>query len=365
MIIYLLLSTIILLIALLDSYCIYLKKYKISFISRFEISLENVVQFTIFSLMLLLVMLRDINIGTDYKNYIRLLNQMSWVDWKDLITYSQISGLEIGFAFCSKIVLSLSDKVSFVFGFWYCILFLLLNRFINQFSTKFFFSLYIFLTLSMYNQSFNILRQYIALAVFLFAFEYLVNGKTLKYILLVLLAGSIHISVLITLIFIVIRKFSNKMTKFTSLTFIFISFILSMVGKPLINMVVSMTSYSTYLHREVASEVGVGLLINILIFTLLLFFYDSMCAKDTNNKYFLFASAMSLSLNLFISDLAMIGRLMIFFKIFYIISVVRIIENFKINRALFETCIYLLFFIYYSYSVSGTCFETSPYIFMS
>lgn len=365
MIIYLLLSTIILLIALFDSHTMCLEKYKIALASRFEISLKTIVQFIILMLMFLLAMLRDANIGTDYKNYIRLLTTLRWVDWKELITYSQTSGLEIGFVFFSKIVLFFSDQISFVFGFWYCLLFLLLNRFINQFSTRAMSSLYIFLTLSMYNQSFNILRQYIALALFLYAFEFLVKGKILKYILLVVLAGSIHISVFITFVFITIWRFSNKMTKFLSLTLVFSSLVLSIIGKPLINMLVSMTTYSNYLHKEVASEVGVGLLINILIFAVLLFFYDSMSAKDTNNKYFLFASAMSLSLNLFISDLAMIGRLMIFFKIFYIISVVRIIENFKINRALFETCIYLLFFIYYSYSVSGTCFETSPYIFMS
>ena len=365
MIIYLLLSTIILLIALFDSHSIYLEKYKIALTSRIEISLKNIVQFIILILMFLLVMFRDTSIGTDYKNYIRLLIPLRWIDWKELITYSQISGLEIGFVFFSKIVLFFSDKISFVFGFWYCLLFLLLNRFINQFSTRAMSSLYIFLTLSMYNQSFNILRQFIALALFLFAFEFLVKGKVLKYILLVILAGSIHISVFITFVFIAIWRFSNKMTKLLSLTLVFFSLVLSIVGKPLINMLVSMTTYSNYLHKEVASEVGVGLLINILIFAVLFFFYDNMNTKDTNNKYFLFASAMALSLNFFISDLAMIGRLMIFFKIFYIISVVRIIENFKINRALFEICIYLLFFIYYGYSVSGTCFETSPYIFMS
>src|SRR5699024_10351989 len=75
-------------------------------------------------------------------------------------------------------------------------------------STFLFFTIYYF-------QTYNITRQWLAIAIVFFAIKYLFSNKYIKYLLIVLVASTIHSSAIITLSFIplhvwVTRKLSKK-----------------------------------------------------------------------------------------------------------------------------------------------------------
>lgn len=340
-------------------------KYCYFFVDSKRVTFQRLLLGFLVIYMLFLLANRDVSIGTDYKNYMFLLDGLAFVSWKDLIEFSKISGLEIGFCFFSKLVLELSNSIIIVFMFWYLVIILLLIKFLDKFSPNINTSMYLFITFSMFNQSMNILRQYVAMAIFLYAFYYLLKNRFYRYLSLMFLACLIHISIIFTLPIAFIRKCSNRISYVISILLVFISFILSRIGFPVIEKIVSLTSYSNYLYKEVSSESGLGLIINLFIFIVLLLYYWDISSRDNNAKYYLFAGAVSLSLNFFISDLAMIGRLMVFYKIFFVVSLPVFIDSIKHRGQGFiiEMCMYVLFFIYYLFSIFGTCFETSPYIF--
>lgn len=132
--------------------------------------------------------LRD-NVGYDYPEYLKIfysLNARS--NWKD-------SGIELGFTFINRMVGSLTNNNASVF-FIVCaaIITIPLYKSFARDSAYIELTIFLFIVLGFYADTFNVMRQFMSSAIIFVGFKYVYNRKFIKFLLVVLFASIIHIS---------------------------------------------------------------------------------------------------------------------------------------------------------------------------
>ena len=166
-------------------------------------------------LILFLVVLqgaRSVTVGGDlFDNYADLYNESGGVRFDSIISYSAFRGYEWGYIFFNKLVYILSGGSLFAFliSISVCYIGSILYM-ISKYSKNRFYSVFIFITLYLFNVSMNNLRSTLALSIIYFAFAWLIEKKNIKFILAVLLATTIHQTALIFIPLIAINSIENK-----------------------------------------------------------------------------------------------------------------------------------------------------------
>lgn len=308
-------------------------------------------------------------VGTDTHTYNYWFTQLDGYSLLRLGEWSQNSYIEIGIGILAKL-----GKLVFKnnHGAWLVlslVMFWALYQFIKVFSYNYAFSLFLFLCFGLFNQFFNISAQFIAATLLLASLVRLKNDSTKQYFLFLALAIMFHRSAIIGLILFPMYKMKKNAVEFSLLT-VLAAFILSRFASQIVPYIVSRTIYSHYLYREVSSESGVGLIMNISLLACLVYFYKDMHEIEDNSHVWVYAATITVSLNFFIGSLGMISRLMVYFKMFYLVSIpcLSMAMKKRVKSKLFAEFanfgIIVLFCVYYLYSlVHTTCFDTVPYIF--
>lgn len=126
--------------------------------------------------------------------------------------------------------------------------------------------------------SMNIMRQYCGVAIVFYFFKYLLEGKTLKYLLGVTLATLMHYSSIIALAFLFIRVFIKwkEMSKKEKVMWITLTFLLPLICIILLHSVIS--EYGQYFESH---ENNPGILTISKILFIIISFYISMLRKKT------------------------------------------------------------------------------------
>lgn len=327
------------------------------------VSIQKVLFFIDSVFMIIIASYRHVSVGTDTKVYTYWFEILKQYSFNQLSEWVKISRIELGTGALAKLGIVLFGNN--IVGAWiviYTLIFMCLGKFISYFSKNEILSLFLFLTFSLYNQTFNIVGQCMAAAILVIATIYAQKKDYKRFLCIVGIAFLIHKSAVIGLIIYPLTRIEKEARR-NSLVIVGVSYVLSKFASIVIPIIVSHTSYSYYLYWEQGSESGVGLFINLAIFICFLVFYERM---GENANIWLYMSAITLALNFFIGYMSMLGRLMVYFKLFYIVSIPIFINGFekKINRQLISVGIIVLFSIYYFWSIYfGTCFETVPYIF--
>lgn len=131
-------------------------------------------------------------VGNDYTRYEEFFH---------LIPLRQVVPTEFGF---NGIVLLMQflagrDARLSIFGLFAFITVAFMIKAVYDQSEDFFFSFFLFMTLSYYFQSLNTVRYYFAWAIAVFSMKYVLKRQYLKFVLLILPAASVHKSVLLVI----------------------------------------------------------------------------------------------------------------------------------------------------------------------
>ncbi|WP_425609801.1 EpsG family protein, partial [Vibrio splendidus] len=165
------------------------------FVSVFIFSKNNhISNFAYFSVFLYLTLLSGFryDVGTDFSNYLHYFylielgyDDVAEISFVYLFKFSQFIGLTEQFVF---FVLALIISFGFISYFkYFC-------------DKSGFLAIYLFFTVSIfYFASFNLVRQFTAVAIFLFSVRYIIERRMFKYILMILFSSSFHISALLML----------------------------------------------------------------------------------------------------------------------------------------------------------------------
>jgi transmembrane protein EpsG len=128
-------------------------------------------------------------VGTDYWTYKKMLSAAK------MTQLAEYEG-DIGFLIISKIISHFTDNTRvhfFVISSFIVILFML---YIYKYSKVKWLSVLIYLGLGSYFVAFNIMRQFIAVAICIYAYKYIINDSK-KYYIFIVLASTFHMTALV------------------------------------------------------------------------------------------------------------------------------------------------------------------------
>lgn len=300
---------------------------------------SNSILFVIFVLLSLFCGLRY-NVGVDYDAYLLIFD--------DIKSGNDISVQEPGYRLLVEAIIAIGGNQQLVFLLFAFATNLLIYKYIKYNSPNSpFLSLFTYLCVgAFFLSSLNLVRQYLAIAIFAYSLKYVMNKKFYKYLIIILLGAFFaHTTLLLLLpVYLLNNKISNK----SKLVIILSLFLLSRF----VAVIIQASSYSVYL---LASDVdnSMELIYLFFIITFLLLLVD--CFDKCNCKHlffnlnfmsFLFLMTMILNPNI-TTDIFM--RMNNYFFIGAIVLIPSVLSLFKQLRArlLLSTFYFLFLFVYY------------------
>jgi hypothetical protein len=149
--------------------------------------------------------------GTDSPNYIRFFNDYTdsiW-DWQNV----EKKYTEYGFYYLSVLLKSIYNNITFYFLCISCISMLPLLKSLSSLSVYPILGFIVYFARFLPARNMNQIRGALAIAIVMYALKFLAANKPKKYIIIVLFATTIHLSILIALIFVFIYKIKVSLIK--------------------------------------------------------------------------------------------------------------------------------------------------------
>lgn len=308
-----------------------------------------------FVVMFLLVALRGANVGTDYIDVAKAYQNLS----QGILTKHDVNWFGYPLVYLCRFIGLIFGDSYFVFYFilaFFSLFFVFKG--IIKFSENKKLSLILFITFCLYYQLMNQSRQMLAISIIFYAIGFIKEKKLIKYFLLILLAGCIHESALIMLPFYFIDKIKLK-----SYIMIIIGISVVIIGfyTPILEFLISKTSYSIYLNTIYNVSFKLSTLFN-LVFRLMLFVFSYYVIKKHNknleNNYLINLSFICTILQIITVKYYFLGRLTTYFFISYlylipiVYNLLKKNKNTKIVTAMLVVALISIYNVYY-FSSSG------------
>lgn len=263
---------------------------------------------------------RHFTIGNDTAVYLRTHNAIV----EKGLNVADTSRLEPGYIFLDFA----STKVSNEFNFFLFIMALLTNMgiafLIIKYSKNPMMSLLLFVLFRFFFDEMNIMRQFLSISIILCGVEYIKNRKLIKYLLIILLASTIHYSALFAFpIYFLYRRSFDKKTKaillvITAIAFVSLNSILSTVTSKI-------GLYSGYVDayydsNKLGSIISAIMSASIYIYSLIIFKkYKKKASDELEYSFFLNISFICMLLNVCSIRISILSRLIDYYEIFIIV----------------------------------------------
>lgn len=262
---------------------------------------------------------RDVSIGTDLKTYLPLFEKLKSSSLIDFIGInSEFIGYEKGYLLLNYIISFFGDSrllLVIISGIYiYSV-----SHLISKFSPLPFLSLLLFVLANFYFSGMNLLRQYLAIAVLLFSLRYVINRSFIRFIIIVLIASSIHRTALVfTLIYFL---YPIQLTRRYVVFVVSISLLSYFVlGQFLFSYLLSLMELSKFEKYILAGANG-GMIfyLFILCFASLMIFIPFDKRNESTNRTFFHMMLLALLVQSFAVTIAELARLTQYFFISFIV----------------------------------------------
>lgn len=142
-----------------------------------------------FTILFLISALR-VDVGTDYKSY---------VSWFNSVTTFPVGFTNFSFNLCIYIIKIFSNEYQLLFIVTsFLILFTIYYTVVSRYD-EYDMILFLFIILGYYFSTFNGIRQWIATAIFMYSYKYIINKQFIKFCLCIFIASSFHITAVLLL----------------------------------------------------------------------------------------------------------------------------------------------------------------------
>ena len=290
------------------------------FISLSPIRNNKAIFFSLTFLLIIVAAIRGLSVGTDTATYFDIFSTIN----QPYSPYSHYNNTEYIFVLWNKLFHNVLNYDLYLISV-YTLIVSLFSYVIYKYSTSKILSLFLLIALGYYTGSFNVMRQYIAMAIMLYGMTTLndttSNKPSYKFWILLLIAFFIHHSSLICTVLYFINKVSiNKKIIIATVitTFIFGFFFSNHVSQYISQFTNLTNDYADYLliynegERNLVANLGVN-----SIFLVTLFFSKQKTDSSIFMKsYFLYVCIF----NLF-GAMGFLGRVALYFAISQIIII--------------------------------------------
>lgn len=211
--------------------------------------------------------LRGIDVGIDTKSYVAIFNQVNMQPLMDSFNNSRI---ENGYILLNYVVGRFTDNPQAILLITSIIINYSFARAIYKYSDNVAISTFIHV-MFFYNSTMNLIRQYIALSIFLFGLDYLLRKDRLKFILVVLVASLFHSSSLILIIFVIATSDYLKEKKWLMGSVIVLASFGVYNFEYLVNVFVNFFPvYARFLESSISTASSDISIINLILYIILL-----------------------------------------------------------------------------------------------
>lgn len=172
---------------------------------------------------------RSHTLGSDGEAYLKAFNISKGVSWREIFNlraHSPIFNFERGFIFLSKIISTFTGNYTVYLGIMSLIILVPVFSTLSKNSKLPMLSVFLYISLNFFHFSISGIRQAIAFSLVLYSYNFLKNNKNFKFIIIILLAATMHKSAIVFIIALFIRKikFDQKyiIPYFISFVFVFL-----------------------------------------------------------------------------------------------------------------------------------------------
>ena len=300
--------------------------------------------------------------GTDYMTYYYEFQKVASSSYslKDIFILDNWRNGEYGWGLLQWICAQIAGKN----GFFLLVIVnsiienIIIYKFIRKYTESQYwcFSVFVYLfTATFYLLGFSMMRQWLAMCLFLWSFDYIIEKKIVRSLIIIYLASTIHHTASILLPIVFIAYLPMKYAKYYGITLI-VLFALLMLEGDFLNSALGMfmeqsetiedyiTNYDDY---DANKSFGIGFLINLIPFVLSVFYLIK--GKDDTKKSLVLLACIGTMVVPFSQSLAMVKRMSLYFTLFSIgtIPIVYSFINNKNIRLLFISIFVFMQFVSY------------------
>lgn len=145
---------------------------------------------TVFALFFVIATFRDIGVGNDTIVYYRFFNEVYYCN--SFLEAVDISRFEIGYVFLNYFVAQIGGNFTVLLGFISIIYLSSIFRFIGKYALSNSIAILLTFTFSMFYDLLNVGRQCLAVAIFLYGIDYLIQRNFVKYLVIIIFASLFH-----------------------------------------------------------------------------------------------------------------------------------------------------------------------------
>ena len=256
--------------------------------------------------------------GGDYDNYRNGFNN---------ILTSVVPDKELGFYYLNLFIKRFTDEYSVTFFIFTLIINFLVLKIIYKYSKNIEFSLLMYVIMGGYITATNITRQFIALAIYVYSIQYLVDKKYIKYLIFGLIAYQFHTTaIVVVLLSLLIRIFNEKISKYYFMFFLIIN--ITIVIEPIIRQIGMDLFYEGY--ENGTFFYGSNILHYLVQVAFVLFYMINIkklsCDKT---KFFINLATMASAFTLLSRNMVLYARFASYFSIFHVLATVNVMSEIK------------------------------------
>lgn len=309
--------------------------------------------------------LRAVSVGIDTKNYVRLFGHIA--DGNLNLAH----GLETSFKYICAFLLAIWNNNNFLFFVFALITNVLIfarmwdfkDRISLPWATMIYFGVFYFMT-------FNIMRQFIAVAIIFYGTRYLAEKKYFKFLLFVLLGFLFHKSAILGIGFVALDIFAWKHLSRKQKKFLRLMIVLGSVVVLFLTIVI----FGRYFHyfNNIQFNFGLMLFVKLLFFVLTVFLvknpYSEECDENgysakaytfTTVRVYYFVGILIMMLEYFFPY---VGRVGLFFYIFEMIYMGMLFKSRK-NDIIMRLIMILIILLYTYSAIFGNAQGQGEYLF--
>jgi len=281
------------------------------------------------------------NIGFDWESYTRLFRLIN--------SYGMETYMEFGFEALVRFVFIFSPSPQYIFAVSGFIVILLIFLAIKQNSVYPALSYFLFFALGHYFLSFGLVRNYIAVAICVWAYRYIKRDNMFMYVLFVLIASAFHRTALIMLLVCFIVRLRIKFSYYVII--IAAGVTIAILQDPLFEIVFSIAHFEAY-RDTVYMEFHVSyfnLIMSLAVSAGCLAYYKQM-TEDRGGLILANTAFIALIMYITMSGWTgwMLARIAIFLNIMQIFTIPKIIscERRPDIRVFYTVCIIIAFSVF-------------------
>lgn len=286
-------------------------------------------------------------VGTDYNTY----TTKQIPDILDGVG----SYIEIGYILLVKVFYKIFNNYQCIFIITSIIIIVLIFKYIYDESCYIWLSIYIFVASSIFNQSMNIMRQFIAVAIFLNSIKYIIDRNWLKYFTLIFISSCFHRTAIIFYALYFYKYLNiNKINKKLMIIFMALIGVFSENIRSIFFSISSKIGFYEQYFSISSAETKISyplLLLNIIIYVISIYFIE----YEKNNKLlelYFFIELLIISSIVLSPIIPLAYRIIFMFMPIHCVYIPLLIKKIKYKKykkiiTIFLILVYLVFFVYY------------------